>query len=787
MSIFIAVLLAQASPVRTDAAGDPLPADAVARFGTTRLQHGGSVGSLAFSPDGRLLASASHDQSVSVWDAATGQRKLRLPLESAHCVVFASNGDLITATRIGMVQVWHLPDGKPVRQWRASRAALHALALSPNGKLLATGGDDRTVRLWQTDTGDLVRELTGHTGEVTGLCFAPDSRFIAVAAGTPRLWRITGGQPLFKSRDAVLGVAFMPDGRTLLTSGADGIIRPRNLDDYTREASLNFHKTALVGTIVTGDGKLLLTAGVDRDVRIWRIDAYRLERTLRNVLGEGCAMALSPNGKLLALATTGHRIALWDLKENRPRLELSRLPVVHELACTRDGSTLALAADDGTLRLWEPATGRGQAILGTQGGKQVLFSVGSKRLAWLTPGSTAKLVQLKNGKTLRTFALPDDAEPTALALSADDDTLAIAYREPKKERAALRLWNARGHELRTIDLPRRGALVLRFSPDGKSIAAALDRAGTALWNLDSGKRTHHWETADPPRRSLAFSPDGQVLAIGDRDGRIVLVGTGEEIREGQLTGHADEVHGVVFSPDGRLIASCGADGLVRLWDRLSGQEVLRFEGHQGDVLALDCTPDGRHIISSGIDGTVLTWDVRGLSRGVGGAVTERELDRLWEELAIDDSAKAYRAVWSLALADKQSVPALRARLAPYLGVDTGEVAKLILQLDDRRFAMREKATTELARLGVAVERMLRKARTEKPSPEVVRRIDELLRKMDRKLPAAVEWLRIARTLEVLEKAQSAPAGELLRDLAKGCPDEAVRKEAKAILGRLGLK
>jgi len=249
-------------------------------------------------------------------------------------------------------------DGKPLRKWRASRAGLQAMALSPDGKLLATGGDDRIVRLWEADTGNLVRELDGHTGEVTGVCFSPDSRSLAVAAGTMRLWRVTGERPILKSNDPVTRSGLharwphTADGRSTASYGHGTLTENQRRAGAQLPPERSCRRDHQRGRQTAAD------AGVDRDVCILAHRRLSSGAHPSRRPREGCCAGPVADGKLLALATPGHRIELWDLKENRPRLDVPRLPLFPELPVRATAGCSPWPAPTASLRLSNIATGR---------------------------------------------------------------------------------------------------------------------------------------------------------------------------------------------------------------------------------------------------------------------------------------------------------------------------------------------------------------------------------------------------------------------------------------------
>jgi hypothetical protein len=215
-------------------------------------------------------------------------------------------------------------------------------------------------------------------------------------------------------------------------------------------------------------------------------------------------------------------------------------------------------------------------------------------------------------------------------------------------------------------------------------------------------------------------------------------------------------------------------------------ERCRFSGHQGDVASCTFSPDGKILASGSFDSTALLWDLTGRLQGGRlrpAALQPDELQNLWTDLCGDDAAKAYRALWTLAAAPGQTVPFLQKHLEPAAPVDGKRIARLIGELDDDVFAMREKASAELEKLGQQAESALRKALEKPTSAEMQRRVERLLEKLE-KPAASSERLRLARSLEVLEQMGTPAARSLLQALAKGAPEAWLTQEVKTILERL---
>jgi hypothetical protein len=286
---------------------------------------------------------------------------------------------------------------------------------------------------------------------------------------------------------------------------------------------------------------------------------------------------------------------------------------------------------------------------------------------------------------------------------------------------------------------------------------------------------------------LTFSPDGKMLAGGAGYGMIHFweVATGKE-RARRPDRDLRSGSEMAFSPDGRVLALGDADGTLRLCLAATGAELRRLQGHRNGITCLAFAADGKTLASGSWDTTALVWDVSGLPGRKGesaGELRPGPLEALWTDLASDDAAGAYRAIQALAAAPRQTVPFLQARLRPISAREAKQVAALLADLDSDDFAVREKATAALERLGEPAEPALRKALEGQPSPEVRRRAGAVLQALRKESPGP-ERLRQLRALEVLEQVGGVQVQQLLWRLAEGALEARLTQEARAALERL---
>lgn len=537
--------------------------------------HSSEVTSVAFSPDGKVIASGSDDNSIKLWNVATGRLLRTL---SAH-----SN-------------------------------SVYSVAFSPDGKTLATGSTDKTIKLWDVASGRLLKSFMPLGSDATPVAFSPDGKILAggASAGKIKLWLISTGRVLLTLKGhccVVYSVAFAPDGQTLASVGTDDQVKLWDVNTGQLRKALRGHITTIHSVVFSPDGKTLASGGSfdDKTIKLWDVATGLLLRSLTGHTSAIYALAFSRDGKTLVSGGWDNQVKLWDVAGGR------ELPTVmgHSagvacVASSPDGTIFASGSADRTIKLWDTVTRREQRTFSGSSSSltNAVFSPDNRILAFRAFGndSTIKLRDVATGGEFRSID-SSSGIVTAIAFSPDGKTLVSG-----SEKGAIELWDvASGQRVKPLRGHSNWIWSLSFSADGKLLVSASADRTIYVWKIATGQILYRLSDYSSVVLSVALSPDGKTLASGGDDATVKLwdVATGRLLRK--LIGHSDWVWSVGFSHDGKRLASAGTDTTVKIWDVANHHLRRNLEGNAGTVYAVAFSTDDR-IVVSGQNATLKLWE-----------------------------------------------------------------------------------------------------------------------------------------------------------------------------------
>ena len=531
-----------------------------------------------------------------------------------HSVAYAPNGrTLASSGEDGATKLWDVATRRELRTLKRSTEGVNTVAFSPDGATLATAGRDGLVVLWDTATGRELHTLKGHSAAVNSVAFSADGRTLASGSAdhTVKLWNVASGseaRTLSTHRDAVTALAFSADGTTLASGSVDKTIKLWDAAAGREMRTLSGHSDRVSALAFCHGTQTLASASWDHTVKLWDIAGGRELRTLRGHSSEVWSVACAANGRTLASGGYDHSIRLWDAASGR---ELHALPGdarwVEAVSFSPDSRTLASGGADHAVKIWEVTSGERLATLEGHAAfvKSVAFSRNGKMLVSGSADRAVRLWRVADGNELRTITA-DQGWVGAAVFTPDNR--AVASRGSDQ---AIKLWDIiTGRELRSVRAGSvaSGSASVAISADGRTLAAGGANNSLKLWNVADAAEVHTFAGHTAPVEAVAFSPDGQTLASGDEHGAIKLwnVASGRELHT--LAGHTSWVGSVAFSPDGQTLASGSGDKTVRLWDVSSARELRTLSGHTAAVTSVAFAPKEGQLASSDESAAIRIWD-----------------------------------------------------------------------------------------------------------------------------------------------------------------------------------
>jgi WD40 repeat protein len=723
---------------------------------------------LEFSPDGRHLAVRQFDTSIRVWDWAAVRPLAHFNQPPANGAIgggnlgmtFSPDGKLLAIIHLEFVnnqltfsfKLWDPKTGREVRALALPQNLRNTSlpVFSPDGKTLAYDAFDGTIGLLQADTGKEVGKIQVNQGS------------------------------------SEYALAFSRDGKTLFT---------RSCYDRTVEE------------FDVGTGKSLR-----------RLGSHAGHRRFRDFFQIYCPrLAFSPDGGAVALAGLDYTLHFIDIAGGKelPGGDAHVVPV-QWMQFSATGDRLRTQSSGPTVHQWDPATGKELGPITVPFGTPdaLIDRAGKYLVTWPRDEKGLRIHEVATGQDVGVIpGKPNDNYP-AVAFSPDGKFLAVRWARDQK----LALHEVPSGKLLHVTTVATGEPepgvgltgplhlappTMIFSRDGGTLAAYSAPQTLTLWDTRTGRRRGSLTLpVEMQVQSGAFAPDGHSLALDMRDGTVVLweVASGKQRRAfgAKLPAVNGEERMVVrsfggpllpvacrvaFSPDGRRLIHAGYDRAVHVWDVVTGAEDARLPS--GAVHALALAPDGKKLASAGSDTTALLWDlsavpVKPLAKRI---LAGNELAARWEIIKGDDAAAAFSAICDLTASPAETVAFLKTQLKPAPALDAALVEKLIVQVGDSVFRVRQRATAELLKLGDAALPAIEKRLAAKPSLEVKTRLEEVRERLTRPLLTG-EKLQVYRALEVLEGIGTPEARQVLETLAGGAPGAFVTTTARAALARL---
>jgi eukaryotic-like serine/threonine-protein kinase len=547
--------------------------------------HDDAVYGLALSPDGRQLASASWDGTVKLWDTATNRalRTLGGHPGKAMRVVYSPDGRTLVSLSLATLTVWDATTGAQLRRWAdVKNGGMYGLAFSPDGKHVATAGGAQFTKVWDVSTGALVRVFEGHEKMVKRVAFSPGGTRLA-----------SGDGDLAKHDPGMLKIWDIATGRALLT--------------------LSGHTEPIWGVAYSPDGQRLVSASQDNTVKVWDLASGREALTLRGHTDTVRGVAFSPDGRKLASASADATIRIWDAAPWQHEASADELLTLHghpspvfAVTYSPDGKRL-VSLDSNNVKVWDAATGRElhSHLLKESGVYALAYRPDGRQLITGNGAGFLYFLDGQTGKPASRFNRQGGGPMKGVAFSTDGERLITANWDRQAK-----IWDVRTRrEIHTLKGHTEEVVGVAFSPDGALAATASFDRTVKIWDSRTARELQVLRGHASRVQSVVFRPDGKLLATAGNDGLVKLwdTATWKEVRA--LRGHTAGVSSVAFNRDGSLLASAGDDWTVKLWDATTGSELHTFRGHLGSAQCVAFSLDGSRLASASHDRTVKVWKV----------------------------------------------------------------------------------------------------------------------------------------------------------------------------------
>jgi len=624
--------------------------------------HKSAILAVSFSPDGKIIASASFDKTIKLWQVSNG--KLLTTLEGHQerlwSLNFSPDGKTLASSSFdSTIKLWNVADGTLKKTISGhNKIAVRSVDFSPDGKLLASSDSIGWIKLWNAEDGTLIKSIPAHINKkgrswwVTAIKFNRDGKTLASTSSdrTVKLWKVENGsllKTLKGHRDTVRSVDFHPHNLSLASAGEDGTIKLWDIKTGEELQTLRSHRNPVWTVKFTPDGKQLVSASSDSTIKLWNLqDAKNTNtkpQTLKGHHGRVWSVNISPDGKTIASGGWDKIIRLWSLEKQYPKTYNVSQELLRSVSMSPDANTFATAGNDKLIKLWNL---KKETLIKTLKGHKkgigsVRFSPDGKYLATASSDKTVKVWNTESG-----FIKFDFTDPKyffgSVRFSPDRKILAAGGGSGKK----IKIWNLTDGSLSKIieDDPVNPCTIgsINFSPDSKQIVAGCRTQKAQLWDVNTGNALFALKGHSGGVMSVDFSPDGKLLASGGNDSTIKLWNRQNGSLIKTIEAHDSDVRRVKFSPNGKLLASASSDNIIKIWNIPKGDLLNTLEGHRNTIISLSFSSDSKSLVSASYDNTVKVWKLDLEEKDL----MEMGCDWLRDYLAMNPQEKELRKICS---------------------------------------------------------------------------------------------------------------------------------------------
>jgi len=533
---------------------------------------------------------------------------------SIQSMCYSPDGAYIaSASRDKTIKIWEVETGRLLRTLTEHTDAVNSVAYSPDGAYLASGSWDCTVKIWEVETGNCIKTLTEHTSAVNSVAYSSDGRYLASGGSwdkTIKLWDVASEiciKTFVGHTDSVHSVAYSPDGRYLASGSDDSTIKIWDVASGECLKTLYGHMSDVNSICYSPDGTYLASGSQDKTIKIWNVASGKCTKTVEGASYSVKSVSFSPDGAYLASGGFSDGAKLWELSTG----ECTKIGEGEFVAYSPDGRHLASSNNKGGIDIWEIESAKMVKTFGghTNSVYSVSFAPDGKSLATGSSDHLIKIWDASNAKQIKTFK-GQSYSVSSVAYSPNGKYLASGSLD-----GTVKIWDVASAEcIKTLTGHKDNINSVAYSPNGKYLASAsgtsYKHADTTIkiWDVATGECTKTLEGHTDQVNTVSFSPDGKYLASGSDDKTVKIW----DARSGKcvktLTGDNYSIKSVAYSPDGAYLASGYGFG-IRIWETKTGNCIKTLEGHRGTIFSIVYSPNGKYLATGSWDNTVKIWNV----------------------------------------------------------------------------------------------------------------------------------------------------------------------------------
>jgi len=494
-----------------------------------------------------------------------------------------SHSILATTASSGTIKLWDVNSGRLLRTLRGHQSKVNAISFSNDGKLLVSGGYDKTIKVWEVNTGMNLQTLVGHESPVQAVAFSPDDLIVASGSGdftkdssdtSIRIWEVLSGKEVqrFKGHaQSTSTISFNSNGRYLVSGGWDNKVILWSISGKKMLRSYEGHTEKINTVKFNPDGMSFASCSQDKTIKTWDIVSGELLHTLPNNLGNANSFSYSVDGKYIISGGENRQVILWR-SSNGKQLKTfpTKLGWITSVAYNPEGKII---------------------VTGNQLEQTVVLNVEKGEILCHLKGYSNKV--------------------TSLAMNSNGQQLAIVNNNKE-----ILLWDMpTGKITKKLSAHKGQVRDIQFAPATNELLSVSANKEVFLWQFDKDGNPNNYKAHRKGLFSTAFHPSGKLFATGSADGTVMLWNKDSNVPIdtlfGNLRAYYEPAWNLRFSPNGKFLLSAGHNGLMKMWDITSGKMLGAAKAHPGGTRAVEMSNDGQFIFTAGHDRLIKKWNTNG--------------------------------------------------------------------------------------------------------------------------------------------------------------------------------